>query len=78
MTDPTTLFRYALGTVVTWTGGPPVASDLIVQRRHTERDILGPVVAYLLGSCAHPETPLHWVCEADLSRILSQEKSRRQ
>lgn len=62
------LFQFPLGTLVSW--GARHTRYLIVQRRYTERDLLGPVVEYLLGSCRHPEIPLQWVNASDLVSLV--------
>jgi hypothetical protein len=53
------LFRYRRGQWVTWTGAP-AHPYCIAQRRWTERDILGPVVEYLLIGLEE------WAYEPDL------------
>jgi hypothetical protein len=61
------LFRYRQGQHVRWAEAPQTPCT-VCQRRWTQRDILGPVVEYLLVGPArdHAGDGLPWVSEADL------------
>jgi hypothetical protein len=54
-------FRYARGTVVRWAGDHHRYT--VAQQRWTRRDVLGPVVEYLLVQPGHAAV---WAYEADV------------
>lgn len=58
------LFRFPMQARVRW-AGDPAQPCRITQRQWTERDIMSPLVRYLLCRPTDPDWPAAWAYEAD-------------